>query len=256
MSRDTDFDWGRHIVPDDEAACLRLGPLELRFLRRADELRLHWSRENEDVEEPLRWSRWAVGEEWDGEMELTPAFPDRLVVVKPEEEFRLMPGASARVYLRIPLHVEVRLRPAPSPPLASVPTAIMSDTWWGTPQEGELGYWLDTLARRDVRSEEFEEHLCVCPLQLRNRAREDLQVDKVALRVEHLTVYRDEEHLWADETRVRYLGEEEGSRIDMAGRPPPDAPGAHRLAPPRIPMERGFSARTFARLRSSFGGWL
>lgn len=189
-------------------------------------------------------------------MELTPAFPSRIVVVKPEDEFRLMQGARARVYLRIPLQVEVRVRPAPSPAVASVPTAVMSDTWWGSVHEGELGFWLDTRARRRIASGEFEEHLCICPLQLENRARNDLQVDKVALRVEHLSLFQDGQRLWADETRVRYLGDEEGSRIEMAGSAPVEAPGAVLLAPPRVPMERGFSARTFARLRSSLGGWL
>lgn len=256
MTRDTDFDWGRHTVPADDEACLRLGPLELRFLRRSDELRLSWHREGEVEEVPRRWSRWAPGESWSGEIELAPAFPDRLVVVKPEEEFRLMQGARARIYLRVPMQVEVRIRPLPAPALASVPTVVMSDTWWGQVEEGELGYWLETRARRAIGTGEFAEHLCICPLQLENRAAEDLQVDKIALRVGHLSLYREGEHLWSDETRVRYLGEEEGSRIDMAGHPPGEATGAVRMAPPKVPMERGFSARTFARLRSSFGGWL
>jgi hypothetical protein len=256
VSRDTDFDWGRHTVPTDDDACLRLGPLEVRFVHRAGELRLRWAREGEPPEDPPRWSRWATAEGWDGEIELVPAFPDRLVVVKPEDEFRLVQGARARVFLRVPLHVEVYLGTAGAPPLVSVPTAIMSDTWWGTTEEGELGYWMHTRARREIRPDEFEEHLCICPLQLENRAPEDLPVDKIALRVDHLTLYRDAEHLWADETRVRYLGEEEGSRIDMVGRPPTEAPEARRLAGPRVPVDRGFSARTFARIRSRFGGWL
>jgi hypothetical protein len=96
----------------------------------------------------------------------------------------------------------------------------------------------------------------VCPLQLENASRDELHVDRIALRVAHLSVFRQGQRLWADETRVRYLGEDAGSRIDMSGKPPAEAPDAERLTPPDDPLSRGFTGRTFARLRSSIGGWL
>lgn len=258
MTTDTEFDWGRHPVPGEGEGCLRLGPLEVRFQRRAGELRMRWHREGEELEDPVRWSRWAPGEAWQGEIDLVPTLPDRLVVVKPDEEFRLMPEARARIYLRVPLHVEVVAASTTEAALATVPTLVMSDTWWGAPgeEEGELGYWLPTRARRQMLDEEFEEHLCICPIQLENRAGEPLHVEKIALRVDYLTIFRQGTRLWADETRVRYLGDEEGSRIDVAGVAPREAADANLLTPARERMARGLTARTFARLRTSFGGWL
>jgi hypothetical protein len=55
---------------------------------------------------------------------------------------------------------------------------------------------------------------------------------------------------------VRYQGEDAGSRIDMSGRPPEEAPDAELLADPEEPLTRGFTARTFARLRSSIEEFL
>ena len=52
---------------------------------------------------------------------------------------------------------------------------------------------------------------------------DDLHVDRIALRVAHLSLYRDGDRLWADTTRVRYLGEDAGSRIDMSGKAPEEA---------------------------------
>lgn len=251
MTIDTPFDWGDHEVPEGSPHVLRLGPLRLHFTRVSDEIRLAWGRNDDEPE----WTRWAPAA-WDGRIRLSPVHPDRLVVVQPQDDFWLMRGARARIYLRVPLHVQVEALGSSAQSLLRVPTQVLSDTWWGTPEEGELGYWLDTRARREMHDDEFLEHLCVCPLQLENTSRDDLLVDRIALRVAHLSVFREGERLWADETRVRYLGEDAGSRIEMAGRPPSEASGAERISPPAAPMVRGFTARTFARLRSSIGGWL
>ena len=247
MNSDTPFDWGEHTVEPEIETSLRLGPLDLAFTQESGEIRLR-------IGDPL-WSRFVPGE-WDGRIRLSPLLPDRLVLVKPESDFWLLRGARARIYIRVPLTVRIEaLGPHPLT-LIDVPTEPMSDTWWGTPEEGELSYWLDTRARREVHSGEFEEHLCICPLELKNFSAEDLKVGRIALRVAYLSVYRDGTRLWSDETRVHYVGGDAESRIEMAGRPPAEAPEATRVTGPRLAMSRGFTARTFARIRSSLGGWL
>lgn len=250
MSSDSNFSWGDHEV-DEHPRTLRLGPLRLTFASNSGELRLAWGYDDA----PPEWTRWATGQ-WDGQIRLTPVQPDRVVVIKPEREFRLLRGARARVYLRVPLHVQIESLGSNPRTLIRIPSAHLSDSWWGSPLEGELGYWLDTRARRSMKDDEFLEHLCICPLQLENDSTDHLLVDRIALRVAHLSVYRDGNRLWADETRVRYLGEEAWSRIEMSGQAPAEAPDATRVTPPDMPLPRGFTARTFARLKSSIEGWL
>jgi hypothetical protein len=247
MNSDTPFDWGEHAVEPGIETRLQLGPLELAFTQESGEIRLLFN-------DPP-WSRF-VASDWNGRIRLSPLLPDRLVVVKPENEFWLLSGARARIYVRVPLMVRVEALGTRPRSLVDIPTEAMSDTWWGTPEEGELAYWLDTRARQDVQPGEFEEHLCICPLQLENSSLEELTVDRIALRVDYLSVYRDGTRLWSDETRVHFLGTDVESRIEMAGRPPAEAPEATRVTGPRLAMSRGFTARTFARIRSSLGGWL
>lgn len=254
LSDDTPFDWGTHDVPEDRTKSLRFGPLNLHFTRRAGEIRLAIRREGDPPD--LRWSRWAPGEEWTGRLSLTPAFPDRPVVVKPEDEFWLMKGAEAQIFVRVPLAVRVSAQGGRERVLMEIPTAVLSDTWWGNPVEGEICYFLDTMARRAMTGEDFMEHLCACPLHLVNRSPDDLLVTRIALRTAFLAIYRDGNRLWSDATTVRYRGEEEGSVLDVSGRPPPEADDPVLLTAADRPMARGFSARTFARLRSSLGGWI
>lgn len=249
--------WGRHDLEVGGERGVRLGPLELRMQRTEQEIWLsqRWSEDElqgEDAESD--WSRWAVPEGTTG-VHLEPVFPNRALVVEPEQTFHLVRGARVRIYVRVPLWVSVGL-PSPSKvELIEIPTHILSDTWFGDFTEGELAYALPTSARRQVSPDIFEPHLAVCPLSLGNDAVDELEVDKLCLRVAHLSIFSRGPELWSDETRVRYQGEDEESRIRISGQVPSEASDAVRIRSPRVPLARGFRARTFARLAdlSGFG---
>ena len=253
--------WGEHDLPQEETLSIRVGPLELFVHARGDEV---WvaSRPGDwrhDAVEPIEsaapttedhdWVRWPVPG-GTGRISLSPVLPPRTVVLEPELAFRLLPSTEARIYVRVPLWVRVAIATTPEMFLVEVPTLTLSDTWWGDVTEGELCYWLPTTARRRVEDDTPSSHLVVCPLQLQNESKEELEVREISLRVAHLTVFSSEGRFWADETSVRYRGESEGSSIEMSGRSPAEAPSAVEVTAPRSPIPRGLTARTFARLKS------
>ena len=256
MKDDTAFDWGVHTLPDERQLSLALGPLELEIRRTAGEIRIAHHRQGDRRSTgDSKWIRWVPASDWSGELALTPAFPDRPVVVRPDNEFWLTQGSEARIYVRLPLDVEIEALGPHRASLLRIPTRVLSDTWWGSTEEGVLHYYLDTKARRAMADAEFLEHLAVCPVQLRNASDEDLLVTRIALHTEYLTLYRDGTRLWSDETRVRYRGHDEESAVSVGGDPPPEARDAELVRPAQETMSRGFSARTFARIRSSLLGW-
>lgn len=261
--------WGRYEIQPGDDRTVRLGPLELRLKRVGEEVWIarRWTEEplGGEVEETgtgavasdevePEWSRWAVPQGTGG-LRLEPVFPDRPLVVEPEQTFHLVRGARVRVYVRVPLWVSIELPDPSEVSLVEIPTHILSDTWFGDFAEGELAYALPTSARREVTPEIFAPHRAICPLMLGNDAVDQLEVKKLCLRVAHLSVFARGGELWSDETRVRYQGEDEESQIRISGRVPSEAPDAVRIKPPRVPLARGFRARTFARLAdlSGFG---
>jgi len=137
--------------------------------------------------------------------------------------------------------------------LTELPSVVLSDTWWGEFTDGELCYWLPTSARRRVSQETFAQHRAVCPLDLSNRSEKELEVEKIALRVAHLSLFGAERGFWSDVTRVRYRGEAEGSEIEVSGRAPEEAGAATRVAEPRSRLAKSFRTRTFSRLRTLSG---
>jgi hypothetical protein len=254
--------WGGRPVPaSGELQRLDIGPLTL-WLRAEDgELWITHDR-TPDGQEPDRalpddaqWSRWALPE-GQRHLHLSPVFPDRPLVVKPEHAFTLMRRASARIYVRVPAWVRVEITDQPGGQralLTEIPTVTLSETWWGDVLDGELAYWLVTMGRRQLTPDLFDAHLVISAVQLDNRSEDDLQVEKLSLRVEHLSVYEKEGWLWAEEVRVEYHGEDEGTEIHMDDNPPPEAAGAREISPARV-QGRSFKARTFARLRA-LSGW-
>jgi len=253
--------WGSHSLPGDECATIRIGPSTLRVRSPDGEIWLahvpgdgtRGTRTPEAATDAgEEWVRWPVPGDA-GSLHLSPVFCDRPVVVEPEQTFRLLPRTEARIFVRVPLLVRVRIPNAGGTTLTELPSMLLSDTWWGTLTEGEACYWLPTTARRRVDPGVFEPHLAVCPLQLLNRSDEELQVERIALRVPHLSVFVSDGDLWADETRVRYRGADEESHIQITGVAPGEAPGATRVTGPRAPLSRGLRARSFARLKGLSG---
>jgi hypothetical protein len=202
----------------------------------------------------IEWSRWAL-RDVPHKLRIRPTFPNRPLVVKLEHPFTLLRQAEARVYMRVPAWVcleVVEESNATASVLCEIPTGHLSETWWGDFTEGELAYWLPTLGKRTLSPEFFEPNIITSPVQLANRSTDDLRVEKLVLRVEHLSIYEKDGWLWAEEVTVHYRGAEEGSEIHMDDTPPTEVPDAREISPARAQV-RSFRARTFSRLKALSG---
>ena len=254
--------WGDRPMPGSgETQRLDVGPLTVWLRGHENELWITFVRSAEGevpdraLPEDAQWSRWALHES-QRQIHISPVFPDRPLVVKPEHPFTLMRRAEARIYVRVPAWVRVESTDKPGGEralLTEIPTVALSDTWWGDFRDGELAYWLVTKGRRELTADIFDVHMVISAVQLNNLSEDDLQVEKLSLRAEHLSIYEKDGWLWAEEVRVEHLGEKEGTEIRMDDLPPAEAAGAREISPARH-QTRSLKARTFARLRA-LSGW-
>lgn len=253
--------WGEREAPaPGDTLRLDAGPLTVWIRGQEREMWIASVRED-GAKEPTRslpdevsWSRWALPEGC-RTLRITPTFPDRPLVVKPEHAFTLVRRASARIYMRVPVWVRIEVVEDGGRRnlLTELPTLVLSETWWGDFQGGELAYWLVTKGRTKVTEDLFVPHLVISAIQLDNLSDDDLTVEKHVLRTEHLSIYEKGGRLWAEEVRIEYRGEDEGTEIHMDDRPPPEADGAREISPARH-QGKSFKARTFERLRA-LSGW-
>lgn len=241
--------WGDVRLGEGETHEMEFGTLRLTLRRAAKEVWLRTGRVTDADPEETPWERWAMPPE--GRVEIRPAAPDRLLVVSPEHEYHLPPSGESRMFVRIPLFVRVVLVAAGFETVAAdVPSIVLSDTWWGTFIEGELGYWLTTKARVELSDDLFVPHFGMCPLRLVNHSPAALPVARFAVRVPHLSLFAERGRTWTDQVSVRYEDSPEGSEIRFAREAPAEAEDAQLVAGPRVPFGRSFHARTFHRLRS------
>ena len=153
--------WGKFEIKENNIYFWQIGDLKLWCKRSADELQIAYNHKNEQDEittgidetpEDKSWSRWSFKKTKKIEIKISPQFPDRPVVVKPESPFSLAKGTSAKIYIRIPLWFRIELTGKSTDTIQDIPTVILSNTWFGTFFEGELCYWISTGAKRTIEA--------------------------------------------------------------------------------------------------------
>jgi hypothetical protein len=247
--------WGDHEVSQEQLLKLKIGPLIIWAFREKQELRIAWEQISDDANsigtelpEPDSWQRWAFKQK-NPRIEIKPVFPDRPVLVKPENPFRVAEDASVRVYVRIPVWVRINLLGKPKTKLIDIPVVTLSNTWFGGFQEGDLCYWLSSGARLTIEPDPNRPYMVICPLQLIDRSPIDLNVEKICLRVQNLSLFIDKEQLWADETKITYRGKSEISEVQVSGNAPKEAKTARLINEPQITQKKSFSAKTFSTIK-------
>lgn len=263
MSVSTTSPWGDFEFEVGQCRFWRIGPLGFWIARTPQEWRVAWEDAGAEgltvaaVQPPpdtAAWTRWA-GELSLGAIRLSPVTPDRSVVVRPEQAFRILQHGSARIYVSLPVWVRLELLTDAEPlRMIDLPTVRLSNTWFGSFFEGELCYWLETSARRTAEGQPARPHVATAPVLVQNAGKEELPLESVCLHAAHLAVYEDQHGLWTSEVRVTSSGVKDPQRIEMSPGPPPGAPGAEARSQPREQQRGGILARTVGLLHALPGG--
>jgi hypothetical protein len=242
--------WRTIPVSEGDITGIRIGPAQIGLKRTHNEF---WTAVVRSLDDPTpnfdaEWSRWALRKAGVS-LRLTPMMPDRQIVVRPEYPFRLASGAEVRIFTRIPVWVGIFTDEAKPSKLVEYPTVLLSKTWFGDFLDGILCYDVSTTARRDITPEHFQPHTVICTINIRNQSDEDLQIDKLSLLVERLSMYELDGQLWSDEMDVEYRGGDKHSDIAVKGKAPSEASTARLLSPPRSAQRKSIAERTFRMIK-------
>ncbi|MGA0368894.1 MAG: hypothetical protein ACO3N7_05530 [Kiritimatiellia bacterium] len=173
---------------------------------------------SEPEPEGVDWRRLASVDEIP-RIQLQPAFPNRPVVVRPEFPYTLVPGERVNIFVGVP--VWLSLTTPQGLLLWEEPVHRLSNTWFGTPTDGELCYAMRTLARREGENLDFGPERIICPVRIRNQTKEIISFERLCLRVQYLNIYEtSRKGLWANESSVMMRGDVTGSRVAFASKAP------------------------------------
>lgn len=177
------------------------------------------------------------------ELRFVPMMPNRPVVVRPEVPYTILPGEKVQFYLGVPLWVGVMTQGKAV--LMEEAVMQLSNTWFGTPMEGELAYAMRTLAKRDVEDLGFHPWRAVCPVRIKNQSKETLQFERLCLRVKYLDLYQDASRgIWGNESGLTVRADSSWSRITYGRGAPGEVRGASLLQKARDEVRGGFSLKS------------
>jgi len=237
--------WGAHELDVNKVLKFHLGDLYLWLIHDSQELRIaHRYYKEEQLDDDL-WTRWTIKEQ-PVIINLSPIMPDRSIIVKPENSFKLLSGSSVQIYVKIPLWIGVQLG---NKTLVEIPSVILSNTWFGNFFEGELCYWISTGARLNLDRGKQKKYLAIAPTQLINNSNDDLPVEQLCLQVPNLTLYIDQDTIWTDDVSIYFKGLNTGSEIKLSNKAPKESHKAKLISKAREKEKSGLKSRAFASLK-------
>ena len=243
----------------------KIGPLELFILRSRREWRvghlydlrpevagrLVTGEKVEHVPE-LAWCRWPASEDSHA-LRLVPVMPDRAVVVRPDAPLTLNAGRSVDFFVGIPVWLALHEISSTPQFLIEVPTRLLSDTWFGEPDDGELCYASVTSARRFIDEMDPRPNRVITRLEVRNDNEESLQIERICLRTQWLPVFANHSRLWTPNGRIIYRGVNQASQIIFGRRPAESDESMLRIGGRDGESRRGFFAMSIGGNTRSFG---
>jgi len=174
--------------------------------------------------------------------------PDLPFVIKSKHPIYMHPGQSIDVMVSVPCWAKLTVRTADKEwELGEYSTIFLQKTWFGTPLDGELCYWRQTQAVTGEVSKDARPNYIICPVRITNKSDEVLNFEQFNFRVEELTLFRHEDRLWADETRIDFKGQTQTSDVTNTGRLPRHL-GIRKpelVCSPRKQTRKSITRRTF-----------
>ncbi len=178
-----------------------------------------------------------------------PVLPDRPLVVRPDRSLTLLPGESSLFFLEIPVWFRLSLAGERRIRIFEEPIAVLSNTWFGDPVNGELCYALATRLHQGIESVDPCPYRTLCPLSISNDSDTDLVFDKICLHAENLSVFKSPSRLWTNRLNVIFKGTEQTTQIQVLDTPP-DFESPVVLAADARQQAEGWNIRkTFGKLK-------
>lgn len=223
--------WSKKTIAPEYAYCWRLGKKEFMLRKkelqwdylirdcaeRVDEVVVAKPTEVELIED---WQT-AIGEK-NNILQVLPTLPDLPLVIRADRKFTVLPGKSVMLYVPIPICLQFYAGSKKKEQLIfESPSEDLSQTWFGEFHNGMLAYsWPLDLSQILVLPEQGLKHYVVCPLKLTNDANSILDVQRLLLSCEYLSIYGKDNALFTNEVKIRFKGENDVSDVQYASQAP------------------------------------
>lgn len=145
---------------------------------------------------------------------IAPALPAKPMVFK-GSGLNVLPGQTVTFFLKIPLSFQIYFsRIQPENLLKEISYKRLSDTWFGDPDSGEPAFALGSeyfLNFSDIEITGFE---AICPVVVHNTSNANLDVQRLIIRDENVTLYKNNDKIITSVVRIEFKGNDIAGEVD------------------------------------------
>ncbi len=201
------------------------------------------------TEQDMPWQT-AIGEKSDV-LQVLPALPDLPMVIKPKTKMTVLPGKSVMLYIPVPISLQFYAGSRKKEHLIfERATEELSQTWFGEFHNGLLAYSCELELADCLAVPKAMSHHIICPVKLVNDAHTILDVQRLLIHSEYLTVYGKDFELFANEVKIKFKGENEISDVQYASQAPSSSIHKSQLNSPRNPKMSSVISKSFHFIKS------
>lgn len=126
----------------------------------------------------------------------------------------------------------------------------LSCTWFGEPDNGILSYSLFSPITTSLQKNSLKNEEALCPIKIYNESGTTLDFQRLAISVDFLNIYSENNLLYTNEIKVSYKGEKIISEIKYSQQAPGFLKEYKHLSRPRNPEKNNVLRKSFHLIKS------
>jgi hypothetical protein len=144
---------------------------------------------------------------------IAPALPLKPLVFK-GTGLNVLPNQKLTFFLKIPLAFQIYFsKILPENLLKEITYKRLSDTWFGEPDSGEPAFSLGSEYFLDIAEIKITELEAICPVLVQNTSTEILNVQRLIIRDENVTLYKNGDKIVTSLVHVEFKGNEVAGEV-------------------------------------------
>jgi len=145
---------------------------------------------------------------------IAPGLPAKPLVFK-GTGLNVLPGQEITFFLKIPLAFQIYFsKIKPENLLKEITYKRLSDTWFGDPDSGEPAFSLGNEYFLDINEIKITDLEAICPVIVHNTSSANLNVQRLIIRDENITLYKNEDKIVTSVVHVEYKGNDVVGEVD------------------------------------------
>jgi len=145
---------------------------------------------------------------------IAPALPAKPLVFK-GYGLSVLPDQKITFFLKIPLAFQIYFSKIQSENLLKEITyKRLSDTWFGEPDSGEPAFSLGSEYYLDLEEIKITDFEAICPVMVHNTSSEILSVQRLIIREEYVTLYKNNDKIVTSAVNIEFKGNDVASEVD------------------------------------------